>query len=191
MVEADRLLGPDRIREGDAVIAMASSGLHSNGYSLVRHVVFDRAGWALDREIAEFGRTLGEELLEPTRIYSLDCLALTRTTEVHGFSHITGGGLANNLARVIPDHLHATVDRSTWTPGAVFDVVGGAGQVERLELEKTLNMGVGMMAVVPAESVDSALATFEDRGLDAWVAGEITGRGDHASGAELTGDYAK
>ncbi|WP_124278209.1 phosphoribosylformylglycinamidine cyclo-ligase, partial [Streptomyces sp. ADI93-02] len=78
VVEADRLLGPDRIRKGDAVIAMASSGLHSNGYSLVRHVVFDRAGWTLDRQVEEFGRTLGEELLEPTRIYSLDCLALTR-----------------------------------------------------------------------------------------------------------------
>ncbi|BAG20707.1 MULTISPECIES: phosphoribosylformylglycinamidine cyclo-ligase [Streptomyces] len=191
VVEADRLLGPDRIREGDAVIAMASSGLHSNGYSLVRHVVFDRAGWSLDREVEEFGRTLGEELLEPTRIYSLDCLALTRTTEVHGFSHVTGGGLANNLARVIPDGLHATVDRSTWTPGAVFDLVGKAGRVERLELEKTLNMGVGMIAIVPADSVDAALTTLADRGVDSWVAGEITARGEHTTGAELTGDYAR
>ncbi|MFD8689861.1 phosphoribosylformylglycinamidine cyclo-ligase [Streptomyces sp. NPDC059651] len=191
VVEADRLLGPDRIRRGDAVIAMASSGLHSNGYSLVRHVVFDRAGWTLDREVEEFGRTLGEELLEPTRIYSLDCLALTRTTEVHGFSHVTGGGLANNLARVIPDSLHATVDRSTWTPGAVFDLVGKAGQVEQLELEKTLNMGVGMIAIVPADSVDAALTTLADRGVDSWVAGEITDRGAHTTGAELVGTYAR
>ncbi|MBM7438084.1 phosphoribosylformylglycinamidine cyclo-ligase [Streptomyces sp. HB132] len=191
VVEADRLLGADRIRKGDAVIAMASSGLHSNGYSLVRHVVFDRAGWTLDRQVEEFGRTLGEELLEPTRIYSLDCLALTRTTEVHAFSHVTGGGLANNLARVIPDALHATVDRSTWAPGAVFDLVGKAGQVERLELEKTLNMGVGMIAVVPADSVDAALTTLADRGVDSWVAGEITERADHATGAELTGSYAR
>ncbi|WUW22800.1 phosphoribosylformylglycinamidine cyclo-ligase [Streptomyces sp. NBC_01463] len=191
VVEADSLLGPDRIRKGDAVIAMASSGLHSNGYSLVRHVVFDRARWALDRQVEEFGRTLGEELLEPTRIYSLDCLALTRTTEVHGFSHVTGGGLANNLARVIPDSLHATVDRSTWTPGAVFDLVGKAGQVEQLELEKTLNMGVGMIAIVPAESVDAALTTLADRGVDSWVAGEITDRGAHTTGAELVGGYAR
>ncbi|MEU3226086.1 phosphoribosylformylglycinamidine cyclo-ligase [Streptomyces sp. NPDC006976] len=191
VVEADRLLGPDRIRKGDAVIAMASSGLHSNGYSLVRHVVFDRAGWTLDRQVEEFGRTLGEELLEPTRIYSLDCLALTRTTEVHGFSHVTGGGLANNLARVVPDTLHATVDRSTWTPGAVFDLVGKAGQVEQLELEKTLNMGVGMIAIVPAESVDAALTTLADRGVDSWVAGEITDRGAHTTGAELVGAYAR
>ncbi|CAL9489374.1 phosphoribosylformylglycinamidine cyclo-ligase [Streptomyces sp. enrichment culture] len=190
VVEADRLLGADRIRKGDAVIAMASSGLHSNGYSLVRHVLLQQAGLSLDARIEELGRTLGEELLEPTKIYSLDCLALTRTTEVHAFSHITGGGLAANLARVIPDGLHATVDRSSWTPDPIFDLVGKTGQVERLELEKTLNMGVGMMAIVPEESVDVALATLADRNVDAWVAGEITDRGEHTTGAELVGDYA-
>ncbi|BFO22805.1 phosphoribosylformylglycinamidine cyclo-ligase [Streptomyces sp. KM77-8] len=190
-VEADRLLGPDRIRAGDVVIAMASSGLHSNGYSLVRHVLLDRAGLALDGRIDELGRTLGEELLEPTRIYSLDCLALMRTAEVHAFSHVTGGGLGANLARVIPDGLHATVDRSTWAPGPVFDLVGRTGSVERLELEKTLNMGVGMIAIVPQESVDVALTTLADRDVDAWVAGEITDRGEHTTGATLVGDYAK
>ncbi|MEU6550814.1 phosphoribosylformylglycinamidine cyclo-ligase [Streptomyces sp. NPDC046915] len=190
VVEADRLLGADRIRKGDAVIAMASSGLHSNGYSLVRHVLLKTAGLSLDSRIEEFGRTLGEELLEPTKIYSLDCLALTRTAEVHAFSHITGGGLAANLARVIPDTLHATVDRSTWTPGPVFDLVGRTGSVERLELEKTLNMGVGMMAIVPGESTDVALDTLADRGVEAWVAGEITDRGEHTTGAELVGTYS-
>jgi phosphoribosylformylglycinamidine cyclo-ligase len=189
-VEADGLLGADRIRTGDAVIAMASSGLHSNGYSLVRHVLLNQAGLALDAHIDELGRTLGEELLEPTKIYSLDCLALMRTTEVHAFSHVTGGGLAANLARVVPDDLHAIVDRSTWTPGPVFDLVGRTGNVERLELEKTLNMGVGMIAIVPQESTDVALATLADRGVDAWVAGEITDRGEHTTGAALIGDYA-
>ncbi len=190
VVEADRLLGANRIRPGDAVIAMASSGLHSNGYSLVRHVLLERAGLSLDARIDELGRTLGEELLEPTKIYSLDCLSLIHTTEVHAFSHVTGGGLAANLARVIPDGLHATVDRSTWTPAPVFDLVGRTGSVERLELEKTLNMGVGMIAIVPQESVDVALSTLADRGVDAWVAGEITERGDHTTGAALVGDYA-
>ncbi|EHN72403.1 phosphoribosylformylglycinamidine cyclo-ligase [Streptomyces coelicoflavus] len=190
VVEADRLLGPDRIRTGDAVIAMASSGLHSNGYSLVRHVLLNEGNLALDAHLDGLGRTLGEELLEPTKIYSLDCLALMRTAEVHAFSHITGGGLAANLARVIPDGLHAVVDRSTWTPGAVFDLVGRTGDVERLELEKTLNMGVGMIAIVPEESADVALTTLADRGVDAWVAGEITDRGEHTTGAELVGDYA-
>lgn len=191
VVEADQLLGADRIRTGDVIIAMASSGLHSNGYSLVRHVLFDRAGMALEQKVEEFGRTLGEELLEPTRIYSLDCLALARTAEVHAFSHVTGGGLANNLARVIPEGMHAIVDRSTWTPGPVFDLVGKAGKVERLELEKTLNMGVGMIAVVPEQSADVAMELFADRGLDAWVAGEVVERGDHTTGAALTGEYAR
>ena len=189
VVEADGLLGADRIRAGDAVIAIESSGLHSNGYSLVRHVLFERAGWALDREVPEFGRTLGEELLEPTRIYSLDCLALARTTEVHAFSHVTGGGLANNLARVIPDHLRATVERSTWTPAPVFGLVGELGGVRRMELEKTLNMGVGMVAVVPQESADVALAVLADRGVGAWVAGEIRAREADAPTVELVGDY--
>ncbi|MFD8898040.1 phosphoribosylformylglycinamidine cyclo-ligase [Streptomyces ardesiacus] len=190
VVEADRLLGPDRIRTGDAVIAMASSGLHSNGYSLVRHVLLNEGGLALDAHLDGLGRTLGEELLEPTKVYSLDCLALMRTAEVHAFSHVTGGGLAANLARVIPDGLHAVVDRSTWTPGAVFDLVGRTGKVERLELEKTLNMGVGMIAIVPEESTDVALTALTDRGVDAWVAGEITDRGAHTTGAALVGDYA-
>ncbi|WP_030190347.1 phosphoribosylformylglycinamidine cyclo-ligase [Streptomyces violaceorubidus] len=190
VVEADRLLGADRIRTSDAVIAMASSGLHSNGYSLVRHVLLNEGGLALDAHLDGLGRTLGEELLEPTKIYSLDCLALMRTAEVHAFSHVTGGGLAANLARVIPDGLHAVVDRSTWTPGAIFDLVGRTGRVERLELEKTLNMGVGMIAIVPEESTDVALTALADRGVDAWVAGEITDRGEHSTGAELVGDYA-
>jgi len=93
VVEADRVLGAERVREGDVLVAMASSGSHSNGYSLLRHVFFEVAGWELDREVPEFGRTLGEELLEPTRIYSLDCLELIRAAEVHAFSHITGGGV--------------------------------------------------------------------------------------------------
>jgi phosphoribosylformylglycinamidine cyclo-ligase len=189
VVEAEELLGPDRVRQGDVVIAIASSGLHSNGYSLVRQVFFERAGWALDREVPEFGRTLGEELLEPTRIYSLDCLALTRTAEVHAFSHITGGGLANNLARVLPEGLHASVDRAGWTPDPVFGVVAELGGVARLELEKTLNMGVGMIAVVPPESVDVTLSVLADRGTEGWVAGEIRARESGTPAVELTGDY--
>jgi phosphoribosylformylglycinamidine cyclo-ligase len=190
VVEADAVLGADRIRTGDAVIAMASSGLHSNGYSLVRHVLFERAGWSPERYVPDLGRTLGEELLTPTKIYSLDCLALARTSEVHAFAHITGGGLAGNLARVMPDELHASVDRGTWSPGAVFDLIGTVGDVARGELESTLNMGVGMVAVVPQESIAPALATLEDRGVDAWVAGEITERKPGSEAAALTGDYA-
>ncbi|WP_371480211.1 phosphoribosylformylglycinamidine cyclo-ligase [Kitasatospora sp. NBC_00315] len=190
VVEADALLGAERVRAGDVVIAMAASGLHSNGYSLVRHVLLNEAGWSLDRKVEEFGRTLGEELLEPTRIYSLDCLALTRSTEIHAFSHITGGGLAANLARVIPAGLHARLDRGTWTPLPVFQTVARVGKVATLEIEKTLNMGVGMVAVVPPESVDAVLAILEDRGVEAWLLGDVVDRtGEHTDGAALYNAY--
>ncbi|TDE12990.1 phosphoribosylformylglycinamidine cyclo-ligase [Jiangella asiatica] len=173
VVEADELLGAQRVREGDVVVAMASSGLHSNGYSLVRHVFFDLAGWKVEREVPEFGRTLGEELLEPTRIYAQDCLALADAVEVHAMSHVTGGGLAANLARVLPDTAHARLDRSTWAPKRVFTLVGELGGVSELELERTLNMGVGMVAVVAADAADAALRLLADRGVESWVAGEV------------------
>jgi phosphoribosylformylglycinamidine cyclo-ligase len=175
VVERDAILGPDRVRPGDVAIAMASSGLHSNGYSLVRHVFLTGAGWALDREVAELGRTLGEELLEPTRIYSLDYLALIGGAEVHAMSHVTGGGLANNLARVVPDTVRVRIDRSSWTPPPVFELVAEVGGVPRHDLEATLNLGVGMVALVAPDAVDDALRTLADRGLPAWVCGEAEG----------------
>ena len=118
VVEATKVLGPGRVRPGDTVIAMRSSGLHSNGYSLVRHVLLERAGWSLDRHVDELGRTLGEELLEPTRIYAKAALDLARHTRTHAMSHITGGGLAANLERVLPDEVTVVLERSTWTPAA-------------------------------------------------------------------------
>ncbi|HEY5979738.1 MAG TPA: phosphoribosylformylglycinamidine cyclo-ligase [Microlunatus sp.] len=172
VVERDAILGQERVRPGDVAIAMASSGLHSNGYSLVRHVLLTRAGWALDRDVAELGRTLGEELLEPTRIYSLDCLALITAAEVHAMSHVTGGGLANNLARVVPDTVRVRIDRATWTPPPVFDLVASVGRVPQRDLEATLNLGVGMVALVAPDAVDDALRTLADRGLPAWVCGQ-------------------
>jgi phosphoribosylformylglycinamidine cyclo-ligase len=178
VVEADRLLGPGRVRPGDVLIAMASSGLHSNGFSLVRRVI-DEPGreLLLDRDPGGLGRTLGDELLEPTRIYARDCLALldpATGVEVHAFSHVTGGGLAANLARVLPAHLSATVDRSTWTPQPVFGLVAGVGAVARDELERTLNMGVGMVAVVAPDAADRAVELLAGRGLPAWVLGSVT-----------------
>ncbi len=186
VVEADALLGAERVRAGDAVIAMASSGLHSNGYSLVRRVFFDLAGWDVHRHVDEFGRELGEELLEPTRIYSLDCLALIAATEVHALCHVTGGGLAANLGRVLPAHLSARLDRGTWTPSPVFRSVEQLGGVPRADLERTLNMGVGMAAIVPPHSVDDALETLRGRGVDSWVLGEVIS-GDGA--AQLVGAH--
>ncbi len=186
VVEASALLGPEKVREGDVVIAMASSGLHSNGFSLVRAVI-NHAGWTLEREVEEFSRTLGEELLEPTRVYASDCLALARdeASQVHAFSHVTGGGLAANLARVLPTGLSAAVDRGSWAVPAVFDVVRGLGQVPWSDLENTLNLGVGMVAVVGADGADAALAKLASLGLPAWVLGTVTAD-DGTQGADIT-----
>ncbi|GAA1251257.1 phosphoribosylformylglycinamidine cyclo-ligase [Oryzihumus leptocrescens] len=177
VVEHDDVLGPQRVRAGDAVVALASSGLHSNGYSLVR-AVFDRAGWALDRHVEELSRTLGEELLEPTRVYARDLLALIRTPglDVHALSHVTGGGLAANLARVLPQGTFARLDRGSWTPPAVFTLVQQLGQVPVADVERTLNMGVGFVAVLPAEQADLAVRTAQASGLPAWVLGEVSDR---------------
>ncbi|GMA38224.1 phosphoribosylformylglycinamidine cyclo-ligase [Mobilicoccus caccae] len=175
VVEFDDVLSPDRVVPGDVVIALASSGLHSNGYSLVR-AVFAAAGWGFDRHVEEFGRSLGEELLTPTRVYSKDLLALIRTegVDVHALSHVTGGGLAANLARVLPSGVRAEVDRGTWTRPAVFDVVQAVGQVPTPDLERTLNLGVGFVAVVPEDQADRALARCAELDLPAWVAGRVS-----------------
>ncbi len=179
VVEADDVLGPDRVRPGDVVIAMASTGLHSNGYSLARHVLLEIDHMNLAGHVEEFGRTLGEELLEPTRIYTKDCLALAAETQVRTFCHITGGGLAGNLERVIPRGLVAELDRGTWTPAPVFGMIAQRGRIERAEMEKTFNMGVGMVAVVAPGDTDRALAVLTARHLTCWPVGTITkgGRG--------------
>ncbi|MEA5453919.1 phosphoribosylformylglycinamidine cyclo-ligase [Sinomonas sp. JGH33] len=199
VVEADALLGPERVRTGDVVIAMASSGIHSNGYSLVRRVI-NHAGWALDRQVSELGRTLGEELLEPTRVYAGDCLDLVRTLNpasaagadlaLRGFSHVTGGGLAANLARVLPKGLLATVDRSTWELPAVFKLVAELGGVPQADLERTLNLGVGMVAIVAPSAADAALARLAERGVPAWVMGTV-GADDGVFGTAGNPDYVQ
>ncbi|HEV7647517.1 MAG TPA: phosphoribosylformylglycinamidine cyclo-ligase [Actinophytocola sp.] len=193
VVEADAVLGPERVRPGDVVIGMASSGLHSNGYSLARHVLLEIGRMPLEGQVEEFGRTLGEEMLEPTRIYAKDCLAVVAEAEVRTFAHVTGGGMAANVARVIPPGLRARLDRGTWTPAPVFSLIAQRGRVERAEMERTFNMGVGMVAVVAPEDVDRALAVLTARHVPAWLLGEIAPIGDDpdAARAALVGDHPR
>jgi phosphoribosylformylglycinamidine cyclo-ligase len=174
VVEADEVLGPARVGGGDAVVAMASSGLHANGYSLVRRV-FGRAGWELGRYVDELGRTLGEELLEPTRIYAPAVLDLAGALgpDLHALAHVTGGGLAANVARVLPDGVHAVVDRGTWRPGPIFELVARLGAVPPADLERTLNLGVGMMAVLDPSRAGEAVERLAGRGVPAWIAGTV------------------
>jgi phosphoribosylformylglycinamidine cyclo-ligase len=172
VVEADDLLGAHRVADGDAVVALASSGLHANGYSLARHVFFDVAGWDVHRDVEELGRTLGEEMLEPTRIYARDCLALVDAVDVHAMSHITGGGLAANIDRVLPDGLGAVLERSTWSRPPVFTLLNDLG-VGQAELERTFNIGVGMAVVLAEADVSSALSVLAERGVPAWRVGDV------------------
>jgi phosphoribosylformylglycinamidine cyclo-ligase len=175
VVDADRLLGPDRVRIGDVVIAMASSGLHANGFSLVRAII-DAPGAGLDLEgqPAELGQPLGAELLTPTRIYAKDCLALADACAVRTFAHVTGGGLAANLARVLPPQADAVLDRASWRPEPIFGLLAERGNVPAPELERTFNMGVGMVAIVDSHDADKALDLLTRRGVPAWVLGRVT-----------------
>jgi phosphoribosylformylglycinamidine cyclo-ligase len=179
VVEREDILGPERAAQGDVVIGLASSGLHSNGYSLVRAVVRD-LGWELAREVPEFGRTLGEELLEPTRLYAPSVLKLAAALggDLHGIAHVTGGGLASNLGRVLPPQLGAVVSRASWPVPPVFHVLHDAGHVAWGDLERTLNLGVGMVAVVAAHALQSALATLAEAGEQAAPIGRLALLGD-------------
>jgi phosphoribosylformylglycinamidine cyclo-ligase len=187
VVEADQLLGPDRVVIGDVVIGLASSGLHANGFSLVRQVLSQPGGGLnLAADVPELGGALGEELLTPTRIYARDCLALAAECDVHAYAHVTGGGLAANLARVLPPGADAVLDRGTWHPQPVFGVLAAYGSVTPDEMERVFNMGVGMAAVVGRADADRALRLLATRGVPAWTLGEVVpGSGD----ARLTGQH--
>lgn len=190
VVEESEILGRDRVEVGDAVIAMRSSGLHSNGYSLVRHVLLGAGRMRLDSVVDDFGtqRTLGEELLTPTKIYAKTCLGLIEETEVRAFSHVTGGGIPGNLVRILPDHVDAVVDRSTWRPQPIFDLIQAKGRIEDHEMEATFNMGVGMFAIVSSDDADRAMAYLTGRGVEAWQVGEvIDGTGD----VQMMGQYTR
>jgi phosphoribosylformylglycinamidine cyclo-ligase len=176
MVRADAVLGPDRVRAGDVVVAMASSGLHSNGYSLARHVLLSVGRLSLD-STADLGEPLGEVLLTPTRIYARDCLALAAAIEVHAFSHVTGGGLSANLSRVLPAGLQADIDRTTWTPAPIFDLIADRGNVAAEEMERTFNLGVGMVTVLPASVAHEAVTLLTERGVPAWICGDVKPEG--------------
>ena len=173
VVEAAKVLGPEKVQAGDIVVAMASSGLHSNGYSLVRSVVA-HAGWTLDTYVPELSRSLGAELLEPTRIYARLCVSLAESLPgLHAFSHVTGGGLAANLARVLPVGLAATVARNSWSLPPIFALVQDAGKVPWNDLESTLNLGIGMVAIVAPADAQALIDASGEAKVPAWVIGEV------------------
>ncbi|PPI41305.1 MULTISPECIES: phosphoribosylformylglycinamidine cyclo-ligase [unclassified Rathayibacter] len=176
-IEADQVRGADRVRDGDVVVAMASSGLHSNGYSLVRHILAERGIGFTDRS-EELGGVVGEVLLEPTRLYTRPLLDLLDDAElgpaVHSISHVTGGGIAANLARVLPRGSWVEVERASWSPSDVFRALAGMSGATLESTEGTWNLGIGMFAVVAAEAADGVIARLERSGVPSWVAGRVS-----------------
>ena len=192
VVDEPNLLGEHLVKEGDILIAMPSSGFHSNGYSLVRHII-KNANLDLNFVVTEYNKTAGEVFLTPTEIYALDCLALIRgmKDKLHGFSHITGGGIAENTLRVIPDGLTAVYDRSTWALPVEMEFLASMGKLERADMERAWNCGIGMTAIVDSGSAELAIKSLAARGMKAWQAGVIQKRKDAQAGSVLVGEYAK
>ncbi|WP_243695466.1 phosphoribosylformylglycinamidine cyclo-ligase [Agromyces protaetiae] len=177
VVEASRVLGAEKVEDGDAILAIESSGLHSNGYSLVRHILSQK-GIRYTDVSADLGTSWGQALLEPTRLYTGPLVKLLETegvgTSVHALSHVTGGGLAANLARVLPRGSWAEVDRSTWSPAPVFRVLNDLAGTTLESTEGTWNLGVGFFAVVSASAATAAIAALAGLGLPAWQVGTVS-----------------
>jgi phosphoribosylformylglycinamidine cyclo-ligase len=192
VVDADKQLGSHRVKAGDVLIAMLSSGFHANGYSLVRHILAEKK-LDLSKQYGDLDKTLGEMLLTPTEIYTLDCLALIKLLgeNLRTFSHITGGGLADNTARVIPDALTANFDRSTWSLPPELLFLAGEGAVPQSDYERTWNCGVGMIAIVGPDSADLTIKALAARGMQAWVAGSVSATTPGATRSALEGGYRK
>lgn len=182
VVEADMMLGPERVQQGDVVLALGSSGLHSNGFSLVRKIVADNA-WSYTDHHPDFSRALGLELLEPTMLYTQALVSAldAHPGAIHMLSHVTGGGIAQNLSRVLPQGLGVALDRGTWSPPAVMRVLADAGNYELQALEETWNMGIGMIAIVDAALFDEVKKSLARAGHTAWQVGVMT------QGSEVAG----
>jgi phosphoribosylformylglycinamidine cyclo-ligase len=174
VVEESQMLGPHRVTEGDALIGLASSGLHSNGYSLVRRALLEDGGYDLDDELPRLGRSLADELLEPTAIYAPLVRSLARDGLVQAAAHVTGGGLVENVPRALPEGLGATVDLGTWTVPPVFDLVAEAAGASMDDMFATFNMGVGMVLVAPEGAADEVIARAGASKTPAWRMGQAT-----------------
>jgi len=173
IVERARIPKPSRVRAGDVLIAVASSGLHSNGFSLVRRVLLEHAKLKLGSNIAELGCTLGEELLRPTLIYARVVVELFERFKISGLANITGGGVLENLPRVMPENTRAILERGVWPTPPIFDMIQRLGKITRAEMDRTFNNGLGMVAIVPAREADRVVAHLRRREYGAYVVGEV------------------
>jgi phosphoribosylformylglycinamidine cyclo-ligase len=173
VVEKDEIIDGRNIKSGDVVIGLASSGVHSNGYSLVRKLFFDVMGWDKDRYVEEFGKTLGEELITPTKLYVKPVLELKKEVEIKGIVHITGGGFTENVPRVLPDNVDVIIDKNSYPVLPVFKLMQKLGNIEDEEMYRTFNMGIGMMMVVNAADAEKAVAKLNSIGEKAYIIGKV------------------
>jgi len=173
VVERSEMLGKENIQQGDVVIGVASSGLHSNGYSLARRVLFEEQGWTPEKQIPDLSELLGEALLRPTTIYVKLVKALLGSSQLHGLAHITGGGITGNLPRILPEDCGAVIHRRSWEPLPLFHVIQQAGNVDQEEMYKVFNMGVGLIIVAHSDEASKILETIQGQGMAGWVMGEV------------------
>jgi phosphoribosylformylglycinamidine cyclo-ligase len=174
VVDDQDIIDGSRIHVGDRIIGIASSGLHSNGYSLVRKICFDHLKLDCDSQLPELGTTLGEELLRPTRIYSETVRHLMRDLPIHGLAHVTGGGIVENLLRIIPQACQVSLERNSWPVPPIFRFLQEAGNIEENEMQRAFNNGIGLVAVVPEKSTSEVLSRLSALNEDAYIIGEIT-----------------
>ncbi|MDO7788411.1 phosphoribosylformylglycinamidine cyclo-ligase [Desulforamulus aquiferis] len=173
VVDRGRIIDGSKIAAGDLVIGLPSSGLHSNGYSLARKALLEVAGYQVDSFVPEFGHTVGEELITPTRIYVKSILPLLNKFDIKGLAHITGGGLTENIPRVLPEGVKVVLDRSKWTVPPVFKVIQGIGQVAEEEMLRTFNMGIGLVIIVHQEQAELILKELAESGERACLIGRV------------------
>ncbi len=181
IVDNSKIIDGSEIRVGHRLIGIASDGLHSNGYSLVRKICFELLKLTVDSHVPELGAPLGQELLRPTRIYSELVLTLIRDLPVHGLAHITGGGIADNIIRIIPKACSVVIDTATWEVPPIFRFLQQAGAVPDDEMRRTFNLGIGMIAVVPEDSAREILERLNAMNERAYLIGEVVGAKNAAS----------
>ena len=186
LADNDQLLDGSEIAVGHQLIGIGSTGLHSNGYSLVRKIFFEKLKMSVDDYVEEFGRTLGEELLEPTRIYSRDITRIRRDFQIYGISHITGGGLIDNLPRILPKQCKAIVNSSSWTPPPIFLYIKKAGRIPMREMMRTFNNGLGLVMVIREEDTSEVLLRLKAMGETAYHIGYVESREDKEAPIQFT-----
>lgn len=173
VADRSKIIDGSKIKEGNVVIGISSSGFHSNGYSLVRKVFFEKMGMDVKDYVEELGETLGEALLRPTRIYTKPCKALAKEITANGIIHITGGGFFENIPRIIPEGLGVRINTGTWDVPKVFSYIAKCADIEEKEMFSTFNMGIGMMFIVDAENSERAVELLREAGETPFVIGEI------------------